>query len=96
MFEKYLKGKEGVWKMSGRGLKCVWKVYESCPDGLEGVVNVSKNFWMVTGRCLEGVLKVSRWFWEGVWKVSGRCLDGVWKVSGWCIDHVWEVSARHL
>ena len=62
MFEKYLKGKEGVWKMSGRGLKCVWKVYESCPDGLAVVVKVSEKcmdgLWKVSGGCLEGVLRV--------------------------------------
>ena len=35
----------------------------------------------MSGRCL-----------EGVWKVSGRCLEGVLKVSGRCLKGVWIIS----
>ena len=40
---------------------------------------------MVSGRCVEGVWKMSKRSQEGVRKVSGRCLEdvkaGVWKLS---------------
>ena len=36
----------------------------------------------MSGRCLEGVWKMSGWYLEGVWKVYGGCLEGVLKVSG--------------
>ena len=46
----------------------------------------------MSGRCLEGVRKVSGRTLEGVWKVPGGSLDGVWKVSG----RLWKVFGTYL
>ena len=61
------------------------------------------------GRCLEGVLKVSRRCLEGVWKgtesclevllnASGRCLEGLCKVFGGCLvfQGSFKVVSREL
>ena len=76
---------KGAWKVSGKRtltyflLKgkapCVWKVSESC---LEGVLKVSE-------RGLEGAWKVSRKWLEGVQIMSGFY---VWWMSGCYLEEV--------
>ena len=61
------KGLEGVWKGSGRGLECVWKVF-------------GKKSGNVLDRAQEGVLVRKRLEWVG--KGSRRILEGVRKESG--------------
>ena len=54
----------------------------------------------VSGRCQEGVRKVSgsclwkssRRCHKGVWELSGRYLEGVCNLSGNCQEGVWKVS----
>ena len=54
-----------------------------------------EGVWKVSGRCVDGVLGF--WLSGGWWRVSGECLAGVWKVSGafeCYLDCVWRVSGK--
>ena len=55
----------------------------------------------MSGRCQEGVWKLSGRGMEGVTngldgvrKLLKRYLKGVWKISGRCLDGFWKVSRR--
>ena len=56
--------------MSGKNLKCDWKVSRWC---LEGIWEVSERCQKNVGKFLESVLNVS----GGVFRVSGTCLVDV-------------------
>ena len=52
---------QGMKKVCGRCVECVWKVCQGMKK--------------VCGRCEEGVRKVCGRCEEGVWKVCGRCVE---------------------
>ena len=64
---------EIVWKVFGRYLEGVRKVFRRC---LEPYLLGRVTVWVYRS-CL-----------EDVWKVYGRCLEGVWKVSGGFVEGV--------
>ena len=54
-----------------------------------------KGVWRgleLSGRFLEGILRVSGGFSEGVWKVSDWCLLGIKRVSVSFKEDVWKMS----
>ena len=48
----------------------------------------SEGLWKVSGRCPEGVWKISGRFLEGVRTLFGRHLEGIWKAS----EGLWKIS----
>ena len=59
------------------------------------------GLFLVSGRCLEGVWKLSGRYQEGLRTMSGSCLEGVWNKNPYlistgskdpmCLEVVWKV-----
>ena len=48
----------------------------------------------MSGRCLEGVWRVSKGYLEGIGKISGRCLEDIQKVSGGNLEFARKVTRK--